>query len=180
MRQRTTWIAWALVATLAACGKTDDQAAPQPSAQAPAAGGAPAVAPADDAPRTPRPPPAPGDVRMEVGNARLSEADLGLPLYPGARPVDGGSSLISSGDVSTASITLHSADSADKVAAYYRAQLKARAAGKQLTDAVGGDGSANLALIDTRDKSSVEVSIGQAADAGSSIQIVSNWRGAAR
>ena len=169
MRRTIFWLAGALLcASLAACDKAEERPAARP-----AAGAAPA-APVAAKPQ--------GDVgkniRMDLGSAKLDEAQLGLPFYPGARPLEGGSTFISSGDVSTASVNLHSADGSDKIAAYYREQMKSRAAGKQFTDTVDGSGNPALALIDTRAKSSIEVAVLKA-EAGSTIQIVSSWRGPA-
>lgn len=181
MRTTTTrWLACgALLAALAACDKPEDSAAPAPAGPSAArAGAAPPPAPA--------PAPAPveqtlqgsvgKDIRMDLGDAKLGEAELGVPLYPGAKPVQGGATMISAGGVSTASVNLHSADSADKIAAYYRQQLKARAGGKQFSDGVDGGGNPSLGLVDTVARSSIEVAVLKA-EAGSMIQIVSSWRG---
>lgn len=116
--------------------------------------------------------------QMEMGAAQVTEAELGLPFYPGAKQMDGGATRISTGEGSTMSVGLHSADSADKVASFYRDQLKAKAAGKQFMDMSGGDGNATLMLADDKDKSSLQVSV-MKAESGSDIQIVANRRSAA-
>lgn len=118
-------------------------------------------------------------VQMDMGGAKVSEAELGLPFYPGAKPLEGGSTRINTNDGSTMSVGLHSSDSADKVAAFYREQLKAKSDGKQFMDMSGGDGNATLMLADDKAKSSVQVSV-MKAEAGSDIQIVANRSAAAR
>jgi len=58
----------------------------------------------------------------------------------------------------------------DKVAAFYREQMQARAAGKQFFDNVGPNGVA-LSLMDAQGGSSVQVSVDKAG-AGAGIQII--------
>ena len=187
MDTRTTWIAGTLAATalLAGCGKAQEktaEAAMEKAVQAEMAksGGGTAkvdlsagnikMSTTDAAGKT---------TQMEMGAAKITEAELGLPFYPGAKQLEGGATRISAGEGSTMSVGLHSADSTDKVAGYYREQLKAKAAGKQLMDMSGADGAANLVLADDKNQSSIQVSV-MKAESGSDIQIVASRRGAAQ
>jgi hypothetical protein len=111
--------------------------------------------------------------QIEMGAAKVSEADLGVPFYPGASPAEGSSSKVSTPDGSMYSVLLQSADSPDKVAAFYRDKLKAMSAGKQMMDMSGGDGSANLMLADDKAKTSVQVNVMKGMK-GTDVQIVAS------
>ena len=63
--------------------------------------------------------------QVEIGNAQISEADLGLPFYPGAKPIEGGAMRNVSGSTVLMQLSLHSDDAHDQVAAFYRDKLKA-------------------------------------------------------
>jgi hypothetical protein len=110
--------------------------------------------------------------QLEMGGAKVSEADLGVPLYPGAQLQEGGSSRVETPDGRMVMVQLTSGDAPDKVAAYYREQLKSRAAGKQFMDASSGDGGATLVLGDEAAKSGIQIQVGKA-DTGSTIHISS-------
>ena len=89
--------------------------------------------------------------QMELGSAKLTEADLGLPFYPGSQPKEGSSMRIANGANVSMQQGLHSDDPPDKVAAFYRDKLKAMAEGKQLMDMSSNDG-ASMSLIDDKAK----------------------------
>ena len=114
--------------------------------------------------------------QMEMGNAKISEADLGLPFYPGSKPTEGSSMRLVSGTSSTLQMGLHSADAPDKVAAFYRDKLKAMSEGKQFMDMSHNDG-ASLTLVDEKAKSSLQVHVNKA-EKGSDIAIAANREGA--
>ncbi len=109
--------------------------------------------------------------QMEMGSASISEAELGLPFYPGSKPVEGGGMRVASGDSTALRLGLHSDDAPDKVAAFYRDKLKAMSAGKQLIDMAMPDG-ASLSLMDDKTKSALQVVVGKE-DKGSSITLSS-------
>jgi hypothetical protein len=111
--------------------------------------------------------------QLEMGGAKVSEAELGVPFYPGTKPGEGESSKISTPEGTVHTVVLHSADPADKVAAFYRDKLKSQSAGKQMMDMSGGDGSANLVLADDKTKSSIQVHVSKA-EKGTDIQIIAN------
>jgi hypothetical protein len=114
--------------------------------------------------------------QMEMGNAKITEADLGLPFYPGAKPTEGSSMRIANGPSVSLQQGLHSDDAPDKVAAFYRDKLKAMAEGKQLMDMSGNDG-ASISLIDDKAKSTLQIHISKA-EKGSDIAIVASREGA--
>lgn len=113
--------------------------------------------------------------QMEMGNAKISEADLGLPFYPGAKPTEGSSMRIVNGPSTSMQLGLHSDDPHDKVAAYYRDKLKAMSEGKQLMDMSHNDG-ASLSLIDEKAKSTLQVHVNKA-EKGSDIAITASREG---
>ena len=116
--------------------------------------------------------------QMEFGGAQVSEAELGVPFYPGTKPADGGASKIVTPDGTAFTVNLHSDDPTDKVAAFYRDKLKAQSQGKQFMDMSSGDGAATLMLADDANKSAIQVHVSKA-EAGSEILISVN-RAAAR
>jgi hypothetical protein len=115
--------------------------------------------------------------QMELGAAKISESDLGLPFYPGSKPNEGGGMRVASGDSVSLQVGLHSDDAPDKVAAFYRDKLKAMADGKQLIDMPGGPDGASLSLMDDKAKSSLQVHVSKA-EKGSDIAITSIRQGA--
>ncbi|HET9205055.1 MAG TPA: hypothetical protein VFO28_02370 [Burkholderiaceae bacterium] len=107
---------------------------------------------------------------MELGGAKFTEADMGLPFYPGAKPTEGSAMRVATGDSVSLQVGLRSSDAFDKVAAFYRDKLKAMADGKQFTDMGGNDG-ASLSLVDDKTRTSMQVHVTKA-DKGSEIAIL--------
>ena len=116
--------------------------------------------------------------QMEMGNAKITEAEIGLPFYPGARPTEGSSMRMVSGASSSLHMGLHSDDAPDKVAAFYRERLKAMSEGKQLMDMSSNDG-ASISLVDDKTKSMLQVHVSKA-EKGSDIALVASREGAAK
>lgn len=114
--------------------------------------------------------------QMEMGSAKITEADLGLPFYPGAKPTEGSSMRIVNGASVSMQQGLHSDDAPDKVAAFYRDKLKAMSEGKQMMDMSSNDG-ASLSLVDDKAKSALQVHVSKA-EKGSDIAIVASREGA--
>jgi len=114
--------------------------------------------------------------QMEMGAAQVSEAELGVPFYPGTKPKEGGSMRMVSGAQQHLQVALHSDDTPDKVAAFYRDKLKAISEGKQMMDMSAGEG-AMLSVIDDKNKSAIQVHVGKGDPKGSDISIVSTRGG---
>jgi hypothetical protein len=165
------------VVVLAACGKASEKAAEKmiessiskdgTQAKVNLSEGGMKVTTTDESGKT---------TQMEMGNAKISESDLGLPFYPGAKPTEGSSMRIVNGASMSLQQGLHSDDAPDKVAAFYRDKLKAMADGKQLMDVSSNDG-ASLSLVDDKTKSMLQVHVSKA-DKGSDIALVANREGA--
>lgn len=75
---------------------------------------------------------------LELNNAKVTEQDAGIPFYPGATPIEGSSSRISSAEGNAVSTTLSTGDALDKVVAFYSPQIKRLAAGKQMIESSEG------------------------------------------
>jgi len=108
--------------------------------------------------------------QMEMGTAKVSEADIGLPFYPGTQPNAGEATKVSSPDGTMVTVLLHSEDAPDKVAGFYRDKLKAQAQGKQFTE-TSGEGSHMLMLADDKNKQITQVMVAKGEAKGSDIQI---------
>jgi len=111
--------------------------------------------------------------QMEMGTAKVSEADIGVPFYPGTQPREGEMTKITSPEGSMFTVALHTDDAPDKVASFYRDKLKAQGQGKQLTD-MSSDGSYMLALTDDKTKQITQVTVAKGDGKGSDIQIMAN------
>lgn len=111
--------------------------------------------------------------QFEMGAAKVTESDVGVPFYPGAKIPDGQSSRIATPDGTTVSVGLRSSDATAKVADFYRERLKALAQGKQFTEMSGADGAVMLALADEKASSAIQVMVNRADD-GTDIQIVAH------
>jgi hypothetical protein len=114
--------------------------------------------------------------QMEMGSAQVSEAELGVPFYPGTKPKEGGSMRMVSGAQHHLQVALHSEDTPDKVLAFYRDKLKAMSDGKQMMDMSAGEG-AMLTVIDDKTKSAIQVHVGKGDPKGSDISIISTRGG---
>ena len=176
MNGGATLAACALLAALAGCGKVQEKASEKMAekaienamakdgtkARVELSGGTASISSTDAAGKT---------TTMEMGGAKVTEAELGLPFYPGTRPLEGQSTRLNSPDGTMYSVGLHSDDASDKVAGFYRDRLKAQAQGKQFMDMSGGDGSAVLSLADEKNQGSFQVHVSKA-DKGTDIQLV--------
>ena len=111
--------------------------------------------------------------QIDIGAAKVTDADIGLSFYPGTQPREGGSTKMSTPDGTTYTVTLHSDDAPDKVAGFYRDKLKVQAEGKQFME-TGGDGSHMLMLADDKTKHVMQVMVAKADPKGSDIQIMAN------
>jgi len=116
--------------------------------------------------------------QLEMGAANVTESDVGVPFYPGTKPLEGQATRINTPDGSAVTVGLHSDDAPAKVAAFYRERLKAQAEGKQFMEMSGGDSNTTLMLADEKSKATIQVHVSKA-DKGSDVQIMSN-RGAGK
>ena len=109
---------------------------------------------------------------MEAGNGKaVTEAELGVAIYPGASPADGTTMRTQTAEGRYIATGYESRDSVETVAGFYREKLRAQSAGKQLMDNSSNDG-ALLALSDPQSGSSLQVSISKTGG-GTAIQIMS-------
>jgi hypothetical protein len=113
---------------------------------------------------------------MEIGTAKVTEAELGVTLYPGATPVEHGATRTKAAEGTSVMAGYESKDSIEKVAGFFRDQLRARSTGKQMMDTSSND-TVVLMLADDQSNNAVQVSVTKA-DTGSSFQIVSTQKAA--
>ena len=106
--------------------------------------------------------------KVEMGQTDVSEKDVGVAFYPGAKPEKG--SRIATGDVQMVQVELVSADAVPKVTEWYRAQLKPRMSGAQSMEQTSPE-SAMLMVGNDKDDSLV-VNISKEGDAGSRISLM--------
>ena len=109
--------------------------------------------------------------QMEIGAAKVSEADLGVPFYPGAKTAEGQATRIATPEGTMVTMGMTSPDASDKVAAFYRDKLKAMAQGKQFVEMTDGQGGATMSMADDASNATLQVHV-QKADEGTEIQIV--------
>jgi len=108
---------------------------------------------------------------VEMGVTQISEADLGVPIYPGAAGEPGGMRSQTPEGVSVTT-AFKSKDGPDKVATFYRDLLKAKSQGQQMIENSGNDGTM-LMLADDKSKNYTQITIAKE-DAGSTITIVAS------
>jgi hypothetical protein len=109
--------------------------------------------------------------KMEMGSAQVSEQDLGLPFYPGAKPIENKGTRIRNGDVQMASVELASAAAPKQVAGWYREQLKGRGEGKMVIDQAREDSGVSLSIVDGQHNESLSVEVSADGD-GSHISLM--------
>ena len=110
--------------------------------------------------------------QMEMGTAKVSEADIGLPFYPGTQPREGEMMKVSTPEGSTVTVTLRSDDAPAKVAGFYRDKLKAQADGKQFSEMSSADAHL-LILADDKSNQLTQVTVAKGG-MGSDIQIMAH------
>lgn len=71
---------------------------------------------------------------IDVIGAKVEPSEVGLPFYPGAQQVEEENLLMQTPARRMLMVALDSADSVEKIAAYYREALRDRSAGKTLID----------------------------------------------
>lgn len=108
---------------------------------------------------------------IETVGTPISETEIGVPFYPGAKVNDKVATKLASVDGNALSVNLMTADAPEKITAFYREKLKAMATDKQYVETPGSDGQMALLLADEKNKDSILVNITKSA-AGSDINIV--------
>lgn len=96
--------------------------------------------------------------KMEMGSAQLSEKDLGIPFYPGAKPKEQGGTRIQNDKGLMMSIELTSGDDAKKVATWYREQLKGRGEGAMVIDSAKDKGM-QLSIVNEKTNESLMIDV---------------------
>lgn len=175
---RTVWTMAAAALLLGACGKATEKAAEKAAekmieAQASKDGTKAKVDLQDGKTRVTTTDAEGKTSHIEVGGAKVSEADLGVPIYPGAKQQEGSASRADTPEGKMVMVVLTTGDAPDKVAAYYREQLKSRAAGKQFMDMNSGDGQTTLILGDDQANSSLHIQVTKG-EPGTAIHIMAN------
>jgi hypothetical protein len=109
--------------------------------------------------------------KMEMGSAQLSEADVKIPFYPGAKPSDNGGSRFKSEGGEMVSIELLTSDAPKTVSGWYRDKLKATAGeGTTVLDSATDDGM-SLTIVNPKGEDSTTVNV-SADDSGSRITLM--------
>ncbi|WP_374567537.1 hypothetical protein [Ideonella sp.] len=110
--------------------------------------------------------------KMEMGSAKLSEADMKVPFYPGAKPADNSGTRIKNGGGEMVSIELRTDDAAKTVSAWYRDKLKSTAGeGKTVIDSAAEDNGMSLMISDPKANESTTVNVSPDGD-GSKITLI--------
>jgi hypothetical protein len=116
--------------------------------------------------------------KMEMGSAAVSEADLGMPFYPGSKPVENGGTRIRNGEVQMASLELDSSAAPQDVSKWYREQLKSRAGeGVTVIDNARDDKGMQLSIVDSNKNESTSVEVAPGGESGSRITLVHSTSG---
>ncbi len=99
------------------------------------------------------------NLQLPTPIANVTEAELGLALYPGAKQSVGKGFQATGPEGSNVSVDLETNDPPEKVLAFYRERLKAQAEGRELIDggAPNRDGNSMLELEATVGKRGVSV-----------------------
>jgi hypothetical protein len=110
-------------------------------------------------------------VSMEVGDAKVSEAELGVPIYPGAVvPGNAGSQRTTSAQGSVVVASFESKDSMDKVAAFYRAKMQVLAGSKAIAD-IKAEDAMMLGFTDDASKQTVQLTLNRSDSGGTMFSI---------
>jgi len=109
--------------------------------------------------------------KVEMGSAKLSEADVKIPFYPGAKPSDNGGSRFQNEGGEMVTIELVTSDAPKAVSGWYRDKLKGNAEGKTVVDSAAEDNGMSLMISDSKANESTTVSVAPDGD-GSRITLM--------
>jgi hypothetical protein len=114
---------------------------------------------------------------FEVGNASaVTEADIGLPFYPGAKIDSSHVMKVAKDGEVAAMMPLETTDSPDKVVAFYRERLQAMSAGHQFMDMAQGDGNHTLMLVNDAKSEVMQVLVTAGKDGAPSTVLLNTTR----
>ena len=110
--------------------------------------------------------------KMEMGSAQLSEADVKIPFYPGAKPADKGGTRIKNDGGEMVSLELVTTDAPKTVSGWYRDKLKSTAGpGTTVIDSAAEDNGMSLMISDPKGNESTTVNVSADGD-GSRITLM--------
>ena len=110
--------------------------------------------------------------KMEMGSAQLSEADVKIPFYPGAKPADKGGTRIKNDGGEMVSLELATTDAPKTVSGWYRDKLKSTAGpGTTVIDSAAKDNGMSLVISDPKGNESTTVNVSADGD-GSRITLM--------
>jgi outer membrane lipopolysaccharide assembly protein LptE/RlpB len=110
--------------------------------------------------------------KMEMGSAKLSEADVKIPFYPGATPAENSGTRIKNGGGEMVSIELVTSDAPKTVSTWYRDKLKSTAGeGRTVIDSAAEDNGMSLAISDPKSNEAATVNVSSDGD-GSRITLI--------
>jgi hypothetical protein len=109
--------------------------------------------------------------KMEMGSAQLAEKDIGVPFYPGAKPMENTGTRIRNGESQMMSLELRAGAAPKEVAGWYREQMKPRGEGAMVIDNARDDGGLQLSIIDGKKKENLSIEVAADGD-GSRITLV--------
>jgi hypothetical protein len=106
-----------------------------------------------------------------MGSAQLAEKDIGVPFYPGAKPMENTGTRIRNGESQMMSLELRAGAAPKEVAGWYREQMKPRGEGAMVIDNARDDGGLQLSIIDGKKKENLSIEVAADGD-GSRITLV--------
>jgi hypothetical protein len=109
--------------------------------------------------------------KMEMGSAQVSEQELGLPFYPGAKPLENKGTRIRNGELQMASVELASTAAPKQVAGWYRDQMRPRGEGAMVIDSPREDNGLQLSIVDSKRNESLSIEVSADGD-GSVISLM--------
>ena len=109
---------------------------------------------------------------VAMGQADVTEKDVGVAFYPGAKPEKG--SRIAVGDVQMVQVEMVSADPMPKVTEWYRAQLKPRMNGAQSMEQTSPESA--MLMVGNDKENSLVVNISKEGDTGSRISLMQSGK----
>jgi hypothetical protein len=117
---------------------------------------------------------------VQMGGAKVTEAELQVPIYPGAQHDPSTDSLTKASGDTMALVVMTTKDDPAKVQAFYRDYItKKWPKGQSIAETQGGPSDTRL-LMSTREDGSLSVTVSiEPAEAGSKVSIMTNIKAAA-